>query len=97
MIPPRSTAILSEQAAIQRTARDRRIQGISDLGRMEWQRESGYKRRSLVENSFYRYKTIIGRRLHARNLSNQQKEAKRGGAAVNYMTQLGMPVSQRVG
>jgi hypothetical protein len=97
IIPPRSTSVLSEQAATQPTARDRHIQGISDLGRMGWQRESGYNRRSLVENSFYRYKTIIGRRLHTRNLSNQQTEAKLGCAALNRMTQLGMPASQRVG
>ncbi|HUL14322.1 MAG TPA: IS5 family transposase [Methylococcaceae bacterium] len=97
IIPPRSTSVLSEQAATQPTARDRHIQGIADLGRMGWQRESGYNRRSLVENSFYRYKTIIGRRLHTRNLSNQQTEAKLGCAALNRMTQLGMPASQMVG
>lgn len=97
VIPPRSTAVLSAQAATQPTARDRHIQGIADRGRMGWQRDSGYNRRSLVENSVYRYKTIIGRRLHARDLSNQQTEAKLGCAALNRMTPLGMPVSKRVG
>jgi transposase len=96
VIPPRSTAVLSGQVATEPTPRDRHIQRIADLGRMGWQRESGYNRRSLVENGFYRYKTIIGRRLHARNLSHQQTEAKLGCAALNRMTQLGMPVSQRV-
>ncbi len=72
VIPPRSTAVLGEQAETQPTIRDRHIQEISDLWRTGWQRESGYNRRSLVENSVYRYKTIIGRRLHARNLSNRR-------------------------
>jgi hypothetical protein len=70
IIPPRSTAVPSEHAATQPTPRDRHLQLIADRGRMGWQRASGYNRRSLVENGFYRYKTIIGRRLHARNLSN---------------------------
>jgi hypothetical protein len=41
VIPPRSTAVLSEQAVTQPTAWDCHIQGISDLGRMGWQCESG--------------------------------------------------------
>jgi transposase len=97
IIPPRSTAVLSEQVATQPTPRDRHIQMIADCGRMGWQRATGYNRRSLVENGFYRYKTIIGRRLHARDLSNQQTEAKLGCTVLNRMTLLGMPVSRRVG
>jgi hypothetical protein len=38
---------------------------------MSWQRNSGYNRRSLVETTMFRYKTVIGRRLHARTLPNQ--------------------------
>jgi hypothetical protein len=44
----------------------------------------------------YRYKTLIGRRLHARTLSNRQTEAKIGCWVINRMTRLGMPVSVRV-
>lgn len=97
IIPPRSTAVLSEYAATRPTPRDRHLQLIADRGRLGWQRASGYNRRSLVENGFYRYKTIIGRCLRARNLSNQKTEAKLGCAALNRMTQLGMPVSRRAG
>jgi len=63
---------------------------------MNWQRSSGYNRRSLVEAAMYRYKTIIGRRLHARTLPNQQTEAKIGCNVLNRMTRLGMPVSVRI-
>ena len=44
----------------------------------------------------YRYKTLIGRRLHARTLPNQQTEAKIGCSVINRMIRLGMPVSVRV-
>jgi hypothetical protein len=51
---------------------------IAEHGRMSWQRSSGYNRRSLVETTMFRYKTIISRRLRARSLSNQRTEAKVG-------------------
>jgi hypothetical protein len=43
-----------------------------------------------------RYKTIIGRRPHARNLPNQRTEAKIGYNVLNRMTALGMPASARI-
>lgn len=57
---------------------------------------TGYCRRSLVETAMYRYKTIIGRRLRARTLPNQQTEAKVGCNVLNRMTRLGMPISVRI-
>jgi hypothetical protein len=57
---------------------------------MSWQRSSGYNRRSLVETAIFRYKTVIGRRLHARN---QRTEAKVARNVLNRMTGLGMPDS----
>lgn len=75
IIPPRATAIPSETTT---TPRDRHLAAIAKHGRIGWQRSSGYNRRSLVETAVYRYKTIIGRRLHARTLPNQRTEAKIG-------------------
>jgi transposase len=93
IIPPRSTAVASDTAT---TQRDQHLQTIARHGRISWQRRSGYCRRSLVETAMYRYKTIIGRRLHARTLPNQRTEAKIGCNVLNRMTSLGMPVSVRV-
>jgi transposase len=93
IIPPRVTAVPSETVT---TQRDRHIAAIGQHGRMGWQRRSGYNRRSLVETAMYRYKAIIGRRLHARNLLNQRTEAKIGCNVINRMTRLGMPVSVRI-
>jgi hypothetical protein len=64
--------------------------------RRGWQQRSGYGRRSLVETAMFRYKTIIGQRLHARTLSNQQTEAKIACNVLNRIASLGMPVSVRV-
>jgi hypothetical protein len=46
-----------------------------------------------VETALYRYKTIIGRRFHARTLPNQKTEAEIGCNGLSRMTSLGMPVS----
>ena len=92
LIPPRATAVPSTMAT---TQRDLHLKAIATHGRMGWQRASGYNRRSLVETGIFRYKTIIGRRLHARNLPNQRVEAKIGCNVLNRMAQLGMPISQR--
>jgi hypothetical protein len=44
----------------------------------------------------YRYKTIVGRRLHARALPNQRTETKIGCNVLNRMTTLGMPTTVRL-
>jgi transposase len=93
VIPPRITAVASETTA---TQRDKHFTTIAEHGRMSWQRSSGYNRRSLVETAMFRYKTVTGRRLHARTLSNQRTEAKIGCNVLNRMTGLGMPVSARI-
>ena len=93
IIPPRSTAVMSESGT---TRRDEHLRTIEEHGRIEWQRRSGYCRRSLVETAMFRYKTIIGRRLHARTLPNQKTEARIGCAVLNRMTNSGMPISIRI-
>jgi transposase len=89
IIPPRSTAVPGGTTS---TQRDGHLEAIARHGRMSWQRSSGYSRRSLAETGVYRYKTIVGRRLHARTLPNQRTEARIG----NRMARLGLPVSVRV-
>jgi transposase len=93
IIPPRTTSVRNGTTT---TQRDRHIAAIAQQGRMNWQRQSRYNRRSLVETAMFRYKTIVGRRLQARTLRNQQSEAKIGCTVLNRMTALGMPVTVRV-
>ncbi len=75
--------------------RDKAIHSIHEIGRRRWQKESGYTRRSLVETAIYRYKTILGGRLRARNLQSQRIEIKIGCSILNRITVLGMPDSYR--
>jgi transposase len=56
VIPPHATAVLSDEAGSQR---DRHIDMIEAKGRLEWQKATGYGRRSLVETTMGRYKRII--------------------------------------
>jgi hypothetical protein len=56
----------------------------------------GYGKRSLVETAMFRYKTLIGPTLRARTLPAQRTEAHVACSVINRMTQLGMPLSQRV-
>ena len=92
-VPPRITAVAGGTMTSQR---DKHFTTIAEHGRMSWQRRSGYNRRSLVETAMFRYKAIIGRRLHARTLPNQRTEAKIGCNVLNRMTGLGMPISARI-
>jgi transposase len=96
IIPPRSTAVPSGTAETAPTQRDRHLQMIQERGRLGWQKAVNYGRRSLGEVAMMRYKTLIGRRLHARTLPPQKTEAAAACKVINVMTHLGMPVSQRI-
>ena len=78
------------------TQRDRHLQIIQARGRLGWQKAVNYGRRSLGEVAMMRYKTVIGRRLHARTMPTQKAEAAAGCKVLNIMTRLGMPVSRRI-
>src|SRR4051812_34821831 len=96
VIPPRASAVPSPTADTAPSQRDQHIRMIRDKGRLGWQKAVGYGRRSLGETAVFRYKTIIGRGLRARTLPSQKTEARVACSALNRMTRLGMPVSQRI-
>jgi transposase len=96
IIPPRSTAVPSNTAETAPTRRDQHLQIIQERGRRGWQKAVNYGRRSLGEVAMMRYKTLLGRRLHARTLPTQKTEAAAACKVINVMTHLGMPVSQRI-
>jgi hypothetical protein len=93
IIPPRSTVPVAQ---CHRGWSGTAVQTIAKHGRTSWLLSSGYSRRSLVETAMYRYKTIVGRRLHAWTLLNQRTEAKIGCYVLNQMTSLGIPISVRI-
>ena len=95
VIPPRSSAVASTEAADAQSQRDRHIQLIAEKGRMAWQKVTGYGRRSHAETAVGRYKAIIGPRLRARSLPAQQGEAAIAVEVLNRMLRVAKPVSVR--
>jgi len=63
------------------------------MGRRKWKKVSGYHRQARVENAFFRYKSILGVRLRARQPGSQVAEALIACNILNRMTCLGRPES----
>ena len=96
VVPPTKTASLSRRGA-RSGARDRTIRRVTALGRRRWKKASGDHQQARVENAFFRYKSIVGDCLRARSSSGQQREAVLACNVLNRMTELGRPVSYRIG
>ena len=96
LIPPGRDAQLNPSPSAAMRERNRNIRSIRRLGRREWHTRSGYSKRSLVENTVFRYKTVIGRGMRSRTLVGQRVEVQLASKILNMMTRLGMPDSYRV-
>jgi len=97
IVPPSKSATRSLQRRSRTSARDCTIIEVKEIGRRQWKKESGYHRQARVENTFFRYKTIVGPGLRARNAESQRTEAIIACNILNRMTGLGMPESFAVG
>lgn len=73
--------------------RDDIVRRMRKVGRKRWKKEVSYHSRSLVENAFYRYKTILGGKLRSISIENQKIEALVGCNILNRFAQLGMCAS----
>lgn len=91
LIPPSSRAVVS--SAEVPTLRDKAVAYIQKKGYEAWYHKNNFGRRERVENTFYRIKTIFGRKLLSRTLPNQEAEEKIICFLLNKMTHLGMPTS----
>jgi hypothetical protein len=96
-VPPRSNATPSLMADSDPTQRDGHVRFIDRHGRQAWEVHVGYGRRLVVENAMYRYKTIIGGHMRARDYRAQKTEAAIGCKIVNRMLQLGLPQARLTG
>jgi hypothetical protein len=63
---------------------------------MNWQKASGYNRRSKVEAAISRYKRVIGEALRSREDARRVCEGKIAVKVLNRMLELGRPVCVRV-
>ena len=97
IVPPTRTVTTSRRRRSRSTARDRTIKRVRMIGRRRWKKESGYHRQACVEDAFFRYKSIIGDRLWARNPKAQKAEALIACNILNGMTALGRPASCAIG
>ena len=93
VIPPRRFAVSAGLRDGPWAQREAALQRIRKVGRREWQKESGYRQQARVENSFFRYKSVLGGGLKARHSKAQRREAAIGCHILNRMTELGRPKS----
>ncbi len=96
LIPPGRDAQLSSNPSTALRERNRNIRSIRELGQREWHTSSGYSKRSMVENTMYRYKTLIGRSMRSRTFDGQRVEVQLASKVLNTMTRLRMPDSYKV-
>jgi transposase len=94
LIPPRRDAVIRGKSPFEQ--RDENLRGIRKRGRKQWKKRSGYHQRSLVECAFYRLKTLFSDRRRSRRVETKTAEAVLRCAAMNRMTNLGMPDSDAI-
>jgi hypothetical protein len=70
---------------------------VKEIGRRRWKKESGYHQQARVENTFFRYKSIIGHKLRARHPKSQEAESLIACNILNLMTEVGRPESISIG
>jgi hypothetical protein len=98
LIPPRKNARIWQHgnSKAERLKRDENVRAIRKDGRKAWKDDSGYHVRSLAETIMFRLKTIFGDGLSTRLMATQTTQALIRCAALNKMTHLGMPQSDKV-
>ena len=93
VIPPRRSAVSAGPTDGPWAQRDTALERIRQVGRREWQKESGYRQQARVENSFFRYKSVLGGGLKARHGKAQRREVAIGCHILNRMAELDRPKS----
>lgn len=96
VIPPVDGAVHWPASQAGAPERNEAVEHISQSGKQNWKNESGYHRRSLVENLMYRFKTLTGDRLWARDVDVQDAEVAVRVGIINRMVVLARPKSVRV-
>lgn len=88
-IPPRENAVPWAPDH----PRTQALAAIAAQGLPAWKQAVGYHRRSIAETAMYRFKQLFGDRLASRLFETQVTEVHVRVAALNIMTDLGMPLS----
>lgn len=98
IIPPQKNAKIKQHGNCKKEPhpRDENLREIRRTSREQWKINSGYHKRSLSENTMFRFKTIIGDKLNFRKFENQKTEFLIGISILNKMFKNGMPISYSV-
>jgi hypothetical protein len=72
------------------------VLAVDAHGRMNWQKTSGYNRRSKVEAAISRYKRVIGDTLKSRDDARRVTEVAIAIKSLNRMSELGQANFARV-
>ena len=96
VIPPVEGAVHWPASQAGALERNEAIDHIARSGKQDCKDNSGYHRRSLVENLMYRFKTLTGDRLWARDVDVQDAEVAVRVGIINRMLVLAHPKSVRV-
>ena len=96
IVPPCKGAVPGPTATISPTQRDLHILAMDEHGRMNWQKASGYNKRSRVEAAISRYKRVIGDTLKSRGDARRATEVAIAVKSLNRMTRLGRAKFVRV-
>jgi len=99
--PPQRNAAYRQNAPALMEDRNKAYLEVLGLGgdeeaRKLWKMLKGYHRRSLAETAMFRFKQLFGNNLRSRCFRNQQAEVYARSLALNTMTRLGMPQSERI-
>ena len=96
IVPPCKGAVPGPTAATSPTQRDRHVHWVDEHGRMNWQKASGYNKRSKVEAAISRYKRVIGDTLKSRDDARRTTEVAIAVKSLNRMRDLGQAICSRV-
>jgi len=96
IVPPCNGAVTGSTAATSPTQRDQHVLAVDAHGRMNWQKTTGYNRRSKVEASISRYKRVIGDTLKSREDARRVTEVAIAIKSLNRMRKLGQANFVRV-
>jgi len=91
VIPPGRNSRLAEDHDVVSGQGDGNIRHIARVGRRQWQKETKYNQRSLVETAVSRFKNEFTDSLRSRTLRTQVSEVRIACNLLNTMTRLGMP------
>ncbi len=96
IVPPTKNARVSRSGAAGARARNATVESVRELGRRQWKKQAGYHQQARVENTFYRYKQLIGGRLRSRNTEAQATEVRLAVNVLNRMLELGAARSEPI-